>query len=647
MPIRYLLSCWKGLAVKRYFAFGLIFVLLLPSIASFLPARSVEPSRTTNKAWTVMLYFCADTRNSEVVGIDNSGNSVALQLSFVKNYLKDDLAAGSDADLNVLMLFDYPYSPSDPNGHAVLYHITPGVETALAQWGPTNMGAEATLDQFVQYCKTNYPANNYALFLADHGRGYAGICYDYHAPHPYNQYALGDCLELPEIRGALSGGNEVDVLFLNLCLGSSFEIAWEVASVADYMMAGESSGPTEVVYHPRDVLYALSRDTSMTPRELAETGYQAAITPVLVPSGFDHWGSSVLLDLHNLSMLSVGPPAFRQVFASFTQKLIDEFTYNSSFGDFLLEVRANCTVWGLDSESSMMVDLVDFLEQVIAFQDGFYYTETTDLAADLIDWLTPGENNIIIGEWYWFEDFTHLHGLSICLPDQQDMYKGFLWPNMYQNLKISQDTLWGAVLAELFPTYTIGEMRIPECYNIFLHPLDPVTQLHIYFENIRDELLHVGLNSEFANQPGMGVELGLYGAAYHSDLLWGNAMVSIPATSLQTLASGRNGAATFDIVVNASATTPSPKTVNVTVQHVDQGEVVWEENQHALVPPGSVVRCQVSTNDSMTTFEVESPPSTATPMEIALFLGLSIGILFVFVVIAMVIHRRKNNPRTT
>ena len=43
--------------------------------------------------------------------------------------------------------------------------------------------------QTLDYTKNHFPANNYALVLADHGRGYASFCYDYHAPHPYYDYA--------------------------------------------------------------------------------------------------------------------------------------------------------------------------------------------------------------------------------------------------------------------------------------------------------------------------------------------------------------------------------------------------------------------------------------------------------------------------
>jgi hypothetical protein len=628
---------------QKYAQVLLLFIILLfPSVVHLPQDSTLVALKNGTKDWTVMLYFCADTRNSEVVGVDNSGNSVDTSLSFVLNHLKNDLATGSQTELNVIVLYDYPYSQANPDGHAVLYLITPGAQTTLAQWGATNMGDEATLSQFINYCKTNYPATKYALFLSDHGRGYAGICYDYHAPHPYAAYALGDCLELPEIRGALSSGNEVDVLFLDCCLGSSFELAWEVAFVADYMMASESVGPTDTVYQPRDVLYALSRDTSMTPRDVAEAGYEAAVNPVLVPSGFDHWPSAVLIDLNRFS---IGMPGFRATFDSFTEILVDELNHNASIKDLILEVRGNCTTWGLDSATSMMVDLFDFLEQVVAFGDRFYYNETSTLAASLISWLTPGENNIVIHEWYWWPEYTHLHGLSLCLPDSSDMYKGFLWPNMYQDLKISQDTEWGAFLASLYPTYTFDQFRVPECYHIFVHPLDPVTQLHIFFEDpLRGQMLHVGLNRAFANQPGMGIELGIPGAEYHQDLLWGNTKIRIPATSIQHYTGTKtNGVSIFEIVVNASATTPGLKLVNVTVQHIDQGMVVWERNQVQMVQPGAVVRCQVSTNDTMTDFEVTNPLIPPFPLilpEYIPFLGFAIIATFI-IIIALVVYRRK------
>jgi len=95
-----------------------------------------------------------------------------------------DLLPGAKNDLNVIILYDYPYTVSNPYSHASLFSIQANGYYLLADWGQTNMDSYVTLTNYIDYTKNHFPANNYALVLADHGMGYAGFCYDYHAPHP-------------------------------------------------------------------------------------------------------------------------------------------------------------------------------------------------------------------------------------------------------------------------------------------------------------------------------------------------------------------------------------------------------------------------------------------------------------------------------
>ena len=53
---------------------------------------------------------------------------------------------------------------------------------------------------------------------------------------------------------------------------------------------------------------------------------------------------------------------------------------------------------------------------------------------------------------------------------------------------------------------------------------------------------------------------------------------------------------------------------NVTVQHKDQGFVVWEWNQVQLVQPGAVVSSQMSTNDTMSDFEITNLQFSLFPL---------------------------------
>lgn len=169
----------------------------------------------TVKNWTMMLYFCADTRSDYVTSdLNNSGNGLYIDMLGTLNYLDDNLQAGSSDFINIIALFDYPWTDFHPYGYAEMYEITSTGKNRIAELDRTNMGDPQTLEDFITFCKTNYPANYYSLSLIDHGRGYAGFCYDYHATHPYWAYALGDCLTVQEIDTVLGNTGGVDILRL-------------------------------------------------------------------------------------------------------------------------------------------------------------------------------------------------------------------------------------------------------------------------------------------------------------------------------------------------------------------------------------------------------------------------------------------------
>lgn len=109
----------------------------------------------------------------------------------------------------------------------------------------------------------------------------------------------------------------------------------------------------------------------------------------------------------------------------------------------------------------------------------------------------------------------------------------------------------------------------------------------------------------------MGIELGIQGAGFQDDLLFGNAMINIPAASLQQMALKADSDSTFEVVVNASAIS-NPSLVNMTVKHYVNNEVVWERNQLVTASPGQVLSCEVSTNDTMTDLK---PEETTTPQQ--------------------------------
>ncbi len=104
-----------------------------------------------------------------------------------------------------------------------------------------NMGSSRTLTQMLQFGKQNYPAENYALILWDHGGGpLEGVCWD-------ELFSL-DNLKLSEITEGIRNadlGQKLSWIGFDACLMSSLETASALAQYADYMIASQETEPPE------------------------------------------------------------------------------------------------------------------------------------------------------------------------------------------------------------------------------------------------------------------------------------------------------------------------------------------------------------------------------------------------------------------
>ncbi|MBD3191110.1 MAG: hypothetical protein GF308_10720 [Candidatus Heimdallarchaeota archaeon] len=620
------------MTLKRKYFYSLSITLLLLSL-TFIQGISIAANKITMptnnnspntvKNWTFMLFFCADSRDDYVTSsLDNSGNFIHQYLSGTLNSLQwYDLLDGSESDLNVIALYDYPYSSDHPNGYAKIFSIRYNDYDLLAEWGVTNMGSYYTLKDFINYCKTNFPANNYALTLADHGRGYCGYCYDYHAIHPSYDYALGDCLTVEEVGAALSDTGGVDVLFLDTCSGGSFETMWQLAGSVHYAVAGESLQTAKALCHPRDILYGLSRDTTMTPLELAQLGFDKAENPVLVPSDpwtDDQWPSVSLYDVSRIISIPslVGPPInFKEVFDDFSMILYDELNLNLTKGRDLFGRIRNESTLSAFSAKSMMIDLGHFIERTLAHSDEFYYQSYLESYGNaLLSYLLTSPNRIILDEahrdYYSYENLT---GFSICFPNTQEMYQEYLYPNFYEDLAISDRTYWDNFIFLVFPPPASPYFLfpIPEFYEIHIGPIDPLIQLHVIIDEVYlQQPMHIGYSRYDQTDYSMGVEIGVPGAEFVDTLNLGTCTIRIPTASLPvTKADSPN----LNIVVNASSATSSSQQVNLTVRHVKDDSILWEANQIESIQQGQVLGCEVSTEEDEWTDLTPEEPTTTPP----------------------------------
>lgn len=188
-----------------------IYVVIVISFTPIISSTSahLDNSNINNieRKWTIIFYDAADFSN---------GYSPL-----------DDLAsqAFSSENVNVVVLQDTYSGPGriwyiDENHNKVL----------LEEMGEINMGNYTTLRDFINYCKNNFSAEHYLLFLYGHGGGTWGACPD---------DTDNDRLRMSEMQDALHESGGVDIICTNACNMAAVESAYELRNCTDVYIASE------------------------------------------------------------------------------------------------------------------------------------------------------------------------------------------------------------------------------------------------------------------------------------------------------------------------------------------------------------------------------------------------------------------------
>lgn len=218
----------------------------------------MAPSSTSagdaDAKWTFMVYLDADN-NLETYGI--------LNLEWL-------MEVGSSIDVNFVVLMDTYGEDAD-----LLYVKQGDPDPVGEEYGypkEVNMADPAVLEEFIEICCKDYPADRYALVLWDHGGGWRGLCWD---DTTLDETGVDDCITMTELRDALSGAyaetNEVmDVVGFDLCLMAMPEVAYQVRDYADYVVFSEETVPGQG-YPYNDIAEALVANPDMDGVGLSET----------------------------------------------------------------------------------------------------------------------------------------------------------------------------------------------------------------------------------------------------------------------------------------------------------------------------------------------------------------------------------------
>lgn len=250
--------------------------------------------------WTFMVYLDGDNN------LERAAITDFLEMSSV----------GSSAEVNIVAQFD-----RTPNGYywenGVYYEddnsfgdwtntrrgwIEQG-DQPYSNWGTSigevNMGDGDTLSDFIDWAISDYPADNYALVLWDHGGGWPGVCSD--------DSSGGDGLETSEVGDVLSNFDEnFDFLGIDACLMGMVEFAYEVRDDASVFVASEELIPGSG-WDYENLLRDLTEDADMDAEELgviAVDHYEGYYSDPNDPNNYEPSTTLSAIDLTGMDELS-------------------------------------------------------------------------------------------------------------------------------------------------------------------------------------------------------------------------------------------------------------------------------------------------------------------------------------------------------
>ena len=230
-------------------AYAFLFTVFLGSICALFHL-STAYARGTTGSWTLMVYMDGDNDLERFVGPD----------------IETELGFSSD-DVHVVVLADrapgYDRSRGDWTGTLLFVTregITATAADALEDWGEVNMGDPRTLEQFITWCKVNYPADHYALIFWDHGWMW----------RPYQTMwdkTSDDTLDPDEILSVMETVGPVDVVAYDACEQSTIEVQAQWRKYASVFVGSEEDLGWDGLEYDK-VLPSLLANPSMSPRDL-------------------------------------------------------------------------------------------------------------------------------------------------------------------------------------------------------------------------------------------------------------------------------------------------------------------------------------------------------------------------------------------
>lgn len=375
---------------------------------------------TASAITLIMVYLDCDN-NLESYGLDdlNEMESVNLQGTGIKIITLVDRISGYsniEGDWTNTRLYEINYDTGGYNSTIVSTRLS-GMGLTDTGNEELNMGNPATLSNFIDFCKTNYIADNYVLVLWNHGGGWRSkeiavapitkaVCWD--------DTNGGDCLYISEVKSAVSSKG-LSLIGFDACLMGMVEVAYELRNCAQTMVASEETEPGDGWDYIALLNQYKASDLSMN---------------ALADAVVDSYSSFYTYSETTMSAIDLTQ------MHSFSNTLTSFSNYLSGITTSEVTLARNSTIYFAEIN---YIDLYDFA-------DNFSSAEASAIKTAIQDCVL----------YNWSHSNLHAHGLSIYFP------VGSIDPNYSTAIELSTDSTWISFLNNYINTISSPDSFEPD-----------------------------------------------------------------------------------------------------------------------------------------------------------------------------------------
>lgn len=363
---------------------------------------SIGTQETKAKKWTLMHYTAAD-------------NNLTPYMVHDVNEMEK---VGSTDSMNIVVQLDKGGSDCKR------YYITKDDDMnkinspMLQDMGSTNMADPKVLTDFIVFAQKNYPAENFALVLSDHGGGWPGaISNDSH----------GGWMTTPDIRKSIDDavaqtGKKIDVLGFDACLMATTEVAYEMKDNSKFLVASEQT----------------------------EGGAGWAYTPLLTQKSLES------LDRIMREKLNIPPDQFAKKIVEMAEGNQGDLATMSATDLSKMKDVADATnlfagqMILTDTPNDVFKKIAQNTQSFYGFKDQYHFAEQVANSKDITDaklkkaatGMMEAIKGAVIAEEH-SKQYPNAHGLTAEIPS---------WGSTdakYKDLKYAQNTLWDEAMDKI------------------------------------------------------------------------------------------------------------------------------------------------------------------------------------------------------